>query len=173
MLLDFLKKKAQREFSLPHGVFRIEKYFCVNPKTGLLERKPFEVLEFINAYTNVGGAILLDKLIGGAGTVYSNANAFLGVGDSSTANAASQTDLQAATNKTYKAMDATFPSRASQVMTWKATFLTTDANYAWNEMALFNGNNPPTAIMLCRGVSSMGTKTSAAAWVANYTITVP
>jgi hypothetical protein len=166
-------ENAIREFQLPHGMFHVEKYFCINPKTGLYERTPFEIIEFPNAYVNVGGALLLDKLIGGSGTVLSNANANIGIGDSSTATAAGQTDLQAASNKTYKAMDATFPSRSGQVMSWRSTFATGDANYAWNEMALFNGNNPPTAIMLCRGVSSMGTKTSAAAWVATYTITVP
>jgi hypothetical protein len=44
------------------------------------------------------------------GTGWNNANAFLGVGDSSTAEAATQTELQAATNRFYKAMNATFPS---------------------------------------------------------------
>jgi hypothetical protein len=155
-----------------HGLFRIEK-FHHDWKSGLMLPEPFEVVEFRNAYVNVGGAILLDKLIGGAGTVFGNANAFLGVGDSATATTAAMVDLQAAANKLYKAMDATFPSRAGQVMTWKSTFGSADANYVWNEMALFNGNNPPTAVMLCRGVSAMGTKTAAASWVATYTITVP
>jgi hypothetical protein len=41
------------------------------------------------------------------GTGWNNANAFLGVGDSSTAEAATQTELQAATNRFYKAMNAT------------------------------------------------------------------
>jgi len=155
-----------------HGIFQVQK-FHLDEQTGLLLPEPFEVLHFPNAYVNVGGALLLDKLIGGAGTTFGNANAFIGVGDSAAAVAVAQTNLQAATNKVYKAMDATFPSRVGQVMTWRATFLSTDANYAWNEMALFNGSNPPTAVMMSRGVSAMGTKTSANSWIATYTIAVP
>lgn len=157
--------------SFPHGIFRIEKYFCRNSKTGLLEPKPFEVLEFLNAYTNTGGALALDLLAGAGGTAFNNANAYIGSGDSSTAFAASQTDLQAATNKLRKAMDATFPSRASQVMTWRSTFATSDANWVWNEIALFNASSAGT--MLARIVASMGTKTSSVSYVASYTITVP
>lgn len=155
------------EGSFPHGIFRIEKY------EGEYEegKMPFEVLKFPNGYTNTGGALLLDLLIAAGGTAYSNANAYLGSGDSSTAFAASQTDLQAATNKLRKAMDSTFPSRASQVMTFKSTFATGDANWVWNEVAIFNAAAAGT--MLCRSTGSYGTKTSAASWVLTYTLTVP
>ena len=52
-----------------------------------------------NIMVNGGLQAMIDALIGGTITAYSNANAYLGVGDSSTAEGASQTDLQAATNK--------------------------------------------------------------------------
>jgi hypothetical protein len=81
------------------------------------------------------------------------------------------TDLQAATNKLRKGMDATFPSRSSQVMTWKATFASSEANFAWNEAALFNAASNGT--MLCRIAQSMGTKVAGSSWTLSYTITIP
>lgn len=153
----------------PHGIFRIEKFHCDDQ--GLPTGEAFEVLEFENAYVNSGGALLLDLLIGAGGNAYNNANANIGVGDSSTAVAAGQTDLQAASNKLRKGMDATFPSRSGQVVTWKATFGSSEANFVWAEIALFNANAAGT--MLSRIVQAMGTKASGTSWVATYTITVP
>lgn len=131
-----------------------------------------DVLEFPNLVTNVGGALMLDLLAAAGGTAFNNANAYIGIGDSSTAAAVGQTDLQAATNKLRKAMDATFPSRSGQVMTYKSTFATTDANYAWNEIGLFNASSAGS--MFSRAViSSPFTKTSALSVVATYTLTAP
>lgn len=131
-----------------------------------------DLQEFPNLVVNTGGAIMLDLLIGAGGTVFSNANANIGIGDSSTAAAVGQTDLQAASNKLRKAMDATFPSRSGQVMTFKSTFATTDANYAWNEIALFNAAS--TGTMFSRAViASPFTKTSALSITATYTLTCP
>lgn len=109
---------------------------------------------------------------GQALTTFNNANAALGVGDSSTAFAAGQTDLQAATNKLRKAMDATFPSRATNVLTFKSTFGTTDANFAWAEVGVFNSPSAATGTMLCRVVQSHGTKASGDTWVLTHTVTV-
>lgn len=158
---------------LPHGWFKVEKFDARVLRSGreIVAPDPFEVLEVMNGYTNTGGALMLDLLIGAGGTVFSNANAYLGSGDSSTAFAASQTDLQAATNKLRKAMDATFPSRSGQVLTFKSTFATTDANWAWQEVTIHNASSVGT--MLARSVSSLGTKTSAASWALTYTLTIP
>lgn len=104
-----------------------------------------------------------------AGTPFSNGNSFLGVGDSTTAFSASQTDLVAATNHTRKAMDATYPSVATNVATFRATFATTDANYAWQEWGTFNASSAGT--MLSRKVESLGTKTSAQTWQFTVTLT--
>jgi hypothetical protein len=105
----------------------------------------------------------------GSPVLYSNANARIGVGDSATAFAANQTDLQAATNKFRKAMDATYPLVAGAVMTFKATFATGEANYAWQEWATFNDASAGT--MLQRRVESLGTKTSAASWALTIDLT--
>jgi hypothetical protein len=106
----------------------------------------------------------------GLATPYTNANANLGVGDSSTAAAVAQTDLQAASNKLRKAMDATYPTVANGVYTFRSTFATTDANFAWQEWAVFNASS--TGRMLNRAVSSLGTKTSAQSWQLTVTITI-
>lgn len=122
-----------------------------------------------NIMVNAGLQNMIDALIGGSITVFSNANAYLGVGDSSTAEAATQTDLQAATNKTRKAMSATYPSRTNQTVTFRAAFGSSDANYNWNEFAVFNASTGGT--MLNRKVSSQGTKASGQTWTLDLAIT--
>jgi hypothetical protein len=109
----------------------------------------------------------------GAGTLYSNANSHLGVGDSVTAFANTQTDLQAGANKLRKAMEATYPTIAANVLTFRSLFATADANFAWQEWGVFNASSAGT--MMCRKVESLGTKTSAQSWqlTATITITVP
>jgi hypothetical protein len=132
--------------------------------------KPYERLIIDgNLALNAGLALMLDLLIAAGGTSFANANARLAVGDSSTAAAASQTDLQAATNKLRKAMDATFPSRSSQTLTFKSTFATGDANFAWNEWGIANSSSGAT--MLNRKVESMGTKSAGQTWVMTATVT--
>jgi hypothetical protein len=121
------------------------------------------------ALTNGGIAIMAQDLIGESITEYNNGNAHIGVGDSTTAFAASQTDLQAATNKVRKGMDATYPSRAAAVVTMRSTFLTGEANWVWNEWGIFNHVTAGT--MLSRKVESLGTKTSAQSWQITATLT--
>lgn len=106
----------------------------------------------------------------GSFTSYNNANAYIGVGDSSTAFAVGQTDLQAATNKLRKAMQATYPQVSTNVITWRSSFASADANYAWNEMAVFNASSGGN--MLCRVVSSQGTKASGQTWQIDYALTL-
>jgi hypothetical protein len=113
-------------------------------------------------------------IIGAASqTAFNNTNARLGVGDSTTAASASQTDLQAASNKTYKAMNASFPApggAGTRRMDFKSTFTTADANYAWEEVIVDNGATDGTTMF--RRVQSLGTKTSAAAWDLTAQVTI-
>ena len=122
------------------------------------------------ALTNAGRNHIATTLIGEAVTSYANANAYIGVGDSSTAFDATHTDLQAATNKLRKAMDATYPQRSTNVLTFRSTFATGDANFAWNEWAVFNASSAGT--MLNRKVESLGTKVSSQSWQITVTLTV-
>lgn len=120
--------------------------------------------------TDAGRNIMIDGLVGTALTAYTNANSYIGVGDSTTAFSAAHTDLQAATNKLRKAMDATYPTRATNVLTFRSTFATTDANFAWQEWAVFNASSAGT--MLNRKVESLGTKTSSQTWQFTVTLTI-
>jgi len=132
--------------------------------------KPVDVREGENILVNAGIQLLLDLLIGAGGTVYSNANAHIGIGDSTAAVAVGQTDLQASTNKLRKAMDATFPSRSGQTLTFRATYGTSEANFSIQEAGLFNNSSAGT--MLNRLLANLGTKTSATTLQVTLTITV-
>lgn len=125
-----------------------------------------------NLLLNEGIAELWDLACGlGAPSAWSNANARIGVGDSSTAESASQTDLQASTNKAYKAMEASYPSRSGQTVTWRSVFASGDANYAWNEFTVSNTSSG-TGKNLNRKVSSQGTKASGQTWTVDLAITL-
>lgn len=138
---------------------------------------PYEVVEGDgNMLVYGGGSALWDLLIGGGTvTAFNNANAYLGVGDSSTAAAATQTDLQASTNKFREPMDATYPQHtdgtgaaSNALIVYKSTFETGDANFDWNEWGLFNAST--AGRMLNRKVYSFGTKTSSDTWALTVTL---
>ena len=122
------------------------------------------------ALTNAARDLIAQALIGEAFTSFANANARIGVGDSSIVFGASQTDLQASTNKLRKAMEAAYPTRASNALTFRSIFSTSEANFAWNEWGVFNAASGGT--MLNRLVASLGTKTSAQSWQFTVTVTV-
>jgi hypothetical protein len=116
--------------------------------------------------TDVGRRLMLDLLIGAGGTTYASANAYLGVGTSNTAFAASQTALQA--GEVREAVDSG-GTRATDTITWVASFETGEANQAWAEQGVFNAAAAGT--MLCRVVTALGTKASGT-WTLTYTLAV-
>ncbi len=122
--------------------------------------------------TNVGRDHFAVDLVGASVTEFNNANAHLGVGDSTTAFAKTDTDLQAASNKFRRPMEASFPDVPSAVnaITFRSLFATGEANFAWEEWGVFNGLAANT--MLSRKVESLGTKTSAQSFQLTVTITV-
>lgn len=120
---------------------------------------PYEtVVGDYNAMVDGGINAFLLLLVGGGGTAYNNANAYLGVGDSSTAWATGQTDLQAASNKLRVGMKATYPQTGTKKQMFAADFTSGQANWTWNEWAIFNAAAAGT--MLNRKVESLGTKTT-------------
>ena len=133
--------------------------------------EPYEVCETEgNLLVTAGLNALLTLLIGGGGTAFNNASAYIGVGDSNTAAAVGQTDLQAASNKLRKGMKATYPTTPSGGATsFQSDFLTAEANYAWQEWGVFNASSAGT--MLNRKVESLGTKASGT-WTLTVTITI-
>lgn len=134
--------------------------------------KPCEVIEGEgNCLLNSGINEMWDLITGevsGSGYIFDNAAAQIGVGDSSTAADPSQTDLQAATNKTYKGMESGYPTSTSQKATFKASFGDSDANYAWNEWVV---KQSTSAKCLNRKVESLGTKASGT-WTLEVSITL-
>jgi len=124
-----------------------------------------------NLLLNAGIQLMLDLLIGEAGTVYSNANAYIGVGDSSTAAAATQTGLQAASNKLWMPMEDNYPARSSQTLTFRAVFGSSDGNFAWEEFTIVNDEDDD-GVNLNRKVSSQGTKQSGQVWTVDVTLTI-
>lgn len=115
---------------------------------------------------------------GQALTYFNNGNAAIGVGDSTTAAAATQNDLQASTNKLRVAMDATYPQHTDGVTSgaasavFRSSFGTSQANWAWQEWGVFNSSTAATGRMLNRKVESLGTKTSASTWTLTLTLSL-
>lgn len=123
-----------------------------------------------NLLLNEGIQELWDLAIAAGGTTaYNNANAEIGNGDSSTAATATQTDLQAATNKLFKAMVATYPQRTNQTVDFRSDFTTAEANWAWQEWSIRNGNTRNKN--LNRKVESLGTKTTGT-WTLTASVTL-
>jgi len=102
------------------------------------------------------GLTQIGDLIIGALTTPTWSAAYIGVGDSSTAEAAAQTGLQAASNKTYLAMDSTYPKRVTKQLQFKGTAAAGVASYTWQEIVVLTGNG--TGKCLNRKVGAWGTK---------------
>jgi hypothetical protein len=156
------------EYRARHGKAEGERLF-------FLEHKPTEVVESEgNLLTLAGITALWNALSQGTAGAFQNATAATGVGDSTTAAANAQTNLQAGTNAFRQAMDATFPTVATDTITFKSTVGTANANFHWQEWGVFStvgSGSPPTGgTMLNRKVVDLGTKTSAASWAFTTTI---
>ncbi len=120
--------------------------------------------------TNVGRNFIAQALINDSTpTFFTNANARIGVGDNNATFAVGQTDLQAATNKFRKAMEATFPTRTDNALNFKSSYGTSEANFQWREWAVFNAASG--GVMLNRKVEDLGTKINGT-WVLTVTLTV-
>jgi hypothetical protein len=155
-------------------VRRRQRVTCSRPHDGA---RPFEVQTSLhNLLVNAGIQRLEDLLIGAGGTAFNAANSRIGVGNSATAAAATQTDLQAAAgaaNRQFKLVSSG-PTRATNTITWVATFASGEAQFIWNEWAIDNGTADSTTVvapMLNRKVANPGTK-GAAVWVFTVTLTV-
>jgi len=131
--------------------------------------KPYEVIEGEgNCLLNSGIDEMWDLITGDSSNHFDNTNAQIGVGDSDTAAEATQTDLQAATNKTYKGMETGYPTSTSQKATFKASFGSDEANYAWNEWVV---KQSTSGKCLNRKVESLGTK-STGTWTLEVSVTL-
>lgn len=127
------------------------------------------------ALTNAGRNHIARAIINNSGESpdlvhFDSSNTRIGVGDSTTAFAAGQTDLQASSNKHREIVDSAPELTSDNVIRFVSTFESGDANFAWQEWGIFNAASGGT--MLLRKVSDLGTKTSAAAWTLTVDVTV-
>lgn len=128
----------------------------------------------------------IGNLIIGTGAAFTNAQAIIGVGSSSTAFSAAQTALigdGSTTTAYYQGADASNPTQSNGVITCNATYATGNANFAWNEwgFAVGTGTITPggtlasvatTPVLLNRKVQSLGTKGSGSTWTLQATVTL-
>lgn len=122
-----------------------------------------------NVALNEGLQQIID-IIGGISspTLWNNANARVGVGNSNTAANATQTGLLGGSTA-FVAMDGGYPQRSGQVASWRGTFGSGIAEFAWEEFTVDNG--AVGNINLNRYVTSKGTKGSGETWVLTVQIT--
>ncbi len=132
--------------------------------------QPFEESEIDgNLLLNEGIAEIWDLACGlGSPTAFNNANAQLGTGTSTTAAAATQTDLLTA--GVWMDMEATYPQRAAETVTFRSVFGSGDANQAWQEFSVRNGASADKNMN--RKVSDQGTKASGQTWTLDLQITL-
>lgn len=172
-LVDFAGRKGYKlpAFVIPH---------ISGDELLRLNFDPFGVIDAVgNLLVNAGINRLGSLLIAGGGQGYDASHCALGVGDTSTAAAATDTDLNAtvnAANRYFQVADSTYPTFASQVLTVKATFATANANFNWREWGIAgntaSGANAATAPLLNHKVVDLGTKTSNASWAFTVTVTI-
>lgn len=177
---DDLRRKTEYEFTMAsYGATPAEA--AVHALRDLARRgiRPTGIRLSRNAVVNNGLTDYNGGLTGvSAPTVYSNANAKIGVGDTAGATVLTDVDLHAAVNAANRyimSMDATYPTVAVGVATWRATFATGNANFAWAEWVVTNtgavGAGALTRI-LNRAAAALGTKTAAQSWQFTVTITL-
>ncbi|MFC1937409.1 hypothetical protein ACFLWY_02470 [Chloroflexota bacterium] len=167
-----MKKQEQANW-LCH--YRLSKYHQdIEPYRGREDEfhrlfQPYEVIQGEgNCLLNSGIDEMWDLVTGASANHFDNTNAQIGIGDSSTAADATQTDLQAATNKTYKGMETSYPTSTDQKATFKASFGSSEANYTWNEWVV---KQSTSGKCLNRKVENLGTKTTGT-WTLEVSITL-
>lgn len=144
------------------------------------EKDCYETLEIPGNLVVIGGSSALwHRLTGGTAVVaFDNANAALGVGDGTTAADDADIDLNGV-NKARKPMDPSYPqhtdsatSAGAQTLTFRSTFLTSEANFAWDEWGIFNSVTLGTGRMLNHKVESLGVKAAGSTWQLTVTTTI-
>lgn len=132
--------------------------------------KPYEVIEGNgNLLVNLGIQEIEDAFLTGSMTTpFNNTNSGIAVGTSATA--ADPTDTGLGAENDRKGMEATFPSRTNQTITFKSVFDDAGSDGVWAEWGIFN--NPSTGgTMLNHKIAAMGTK-SGGTWTLTVTITI-
>ncbi len=131
--------------------------------------EPYEINEEIypvdleDVFLNEGINAMWTLVCGGTETAFNNANARVGVGNGTVAESATQAGLQGASTA-FAGMDSGYPTfGTNQKATFKGTFGSGEAEFAWEEFTVDNGATPNKN--LHRKVTSKGTKGSGETWV--------
>ena len=140
-----------------------------------LTQPPVETVEIDGNLLMYGGASALWDLFSGGGNVtpFDDTNAYLEVGDSTTAAAATQTTLQG-TNKSRKPMSAGYPQHTDGTTSggasiiYRAVWADADAVFDWNEWGLFNAASGGR--MANRKVAALGLKPNTQSWQLTVTL---
>ncbi|MBX6391801.1 MAG: hypothetical protein IRZ08_22905 [Frankia sp.] len=106
--------------------------------------------------------------VGLAPTPFDAANAYIGVGNGTAAFDPSQTDLQG-TSTVRRPMATGYPTLTGNQAQFQAVFAETDANFDWQEFAVFNA--AAGGVMLGREVQDLGTKVAGTIWRMTVTVT--
>jgi len=109
--------------------------------------------------------------MGGSYQPLDNSHAHIGIGDSTTAAAKTQTDLQASTNKTYLAMDATYPQLSGSAVTYQVTAGSSSANYVWNEFLICDGSPGNAWNRFVQALNGGVAKASGQTWTLQVVVT--
>jgi hypothetical protein len=146
-----------------------------------LKIKPYETVHTQGNLLTTAGLTRLVLLLTGSGLASTNTTARIGTGNGAGSAAVADVALSAtagAANQWWQIMDATFPTTAAAVVTYKSTFATADGNYAWNEWAIDISAATVTssavvgACMLNHKTgAALGTKASGSTWAFTVTIT--
>jgi hypothetical protein len=143
--------------------WKIEKYNSLG--------KLYAIEEFAGNKLLDEGVNEMWKLIAGlGGKSFNKNNSYIGVGDGTTAASGDQTGLQGA-NNLYRAVDPTYPQVMNQTITYRATFGSGEAAWAWQEFTIANGDSD-SAINICRKVENHSTKPLNDTWVISLSITL-
>jgi hypothetical protein len=140
---------------------------------------PYEMSTVVgNLITNAGWTRIMNLLTNqGATQALDSTHARIGVGNSNTAEAYTDTDLGAAAgsaNRWFQLVSGA-GTLGTRTLAWSATFGTADGNFAWNEFGIDQGTasgNTVTAILLNHKAGiAQGTKASGQTWTATATLT--
>lgn len=149
--------------------WKVDKF---NDRAEYEQNKPYETCCASQNIILDTGANHILKLIGGIDNAvpFDNKNAQIGVGTDTTPENANQTGLLASGTKFYKPLESGYPQVSGRTITYKATFDTNEANFAWNEFSIVNGVGVGNTA-LNRKVQSLGTKVTGI-WSLQITISV-
>jgi hypothetical protein len=134
-----------------------------------------------NLLTTAGLTRLVTLITGGSVQALTGTATRIGSGNGTGTAAVTDTDMSATThtnaNQWYQVMDATYPTVAGGLITFRSTF-STEGNYAWNEWGIDVGTPTVTssatvnALLLSHKTgAALGTK-SAGSWVITATVTI-